>query len=442
MKSDFPLSPKYVDFVNSVKNVRADFLEGTTASGKTTVGAGLKFMYMVSASPKKIHLIAAETVGKAESSIINKDFGILDIHTDCTYNGFGDKDDKIAHLNFEDKTIYVLGYDDRSKWKKALGMQYGCVLIDEINIADIEFIREISTRFDYLLATLNPDNPRLPVYKEFINRSRPYKKYAADVPPSTMKELKEEPVPGWRYWFFSFNDNWGLTPAEIEAKKNSAPKGTKYYRNKILGLRGKATGVIFSEFDSKRIITADEARKMKFVQLSIGVDTAYSQKSADTIAMAFIGITDDRKLIYLDERVYNNRDLAVPIAPSDTIKNIHDFAERNRQAWGFAKDIYIDSADAATLTEATKYKRDNYCVYNFIPAYKKTKIVDRILLQGGWIHNAEYFVVDTCKEHIGELEVYSWKEEKDNEPEDANDHTINAGQYAWLPYVGKIGAVK
>ena len=50
--SKFPLSQKYMDFINSVRGVSADFLEGTTASGKTTVGAGIKFMRMVSASRK------------------------------------------------------------------------------------------------------------------------------------------------------------------------------------------------------------------------------------------------------------------------------------------------------------------------------------------------------------------------------------------------------
>lgn len=47
-------------------------------------------------------------------------------------------------------------------------------------------------------------------------------------------------------------------------------------------------------------------------------------------------------------------------------------------------------------------------------------------------------VVDTCTEHILELEKYSWDEEKDV-PEDRNDHTINAGQYGWIPYRNMIG---
>ena len=90
MTSKFPLSQKYMDFINSVRGVSADFLEGTTASGKTTVGAGIKFMRMVSASRKKLHVIAAKTTGKAEETIIQQDNGILDLHTNARYFGNGD----------------------------------------------------------------------------------------------------------------------------------------------------------------------------------------------------------------------------------------------------------------------------------------------------------------------------------------------------------------
>lgn len=440
MTSSFPLSQKYIDFINSVKNVSADFLEGTTASGKTTVGAGIKFMRMVSASSKKLHIIASKTTGVAEKNIIQQDNGILDLHRNAEYFGNGDKDNKLPHIKFEDKIIYVLGYDNKDKWQNVLGSQFGCVLIDEINTADIEFVREISTRNDYLMATLNPDDPSLPVYKEFINRSRPYKKYAADVPKEIMQELKEEPVPNWRYWFFSFRDNLSLTQADIDKKIQSAPKGTKLYKNKILGLRGRATGLVF-DLDDKNVITFEQAKRFDFVRFSAALDTAYSMSSPDTISFIFVGITQDRKCVTLDERVYNNRDLKIPISPSDIPPEFMRFLEVNRNLWGFARDVYIDSADQATITECQKYKRLSGCIYNFIPAFKKTKIIDRIHLQSAWMASGDFLILENCKNYIAELNIYSWKEDK-YEPEDGHDHCINANQYAWLPYKGKIGSVK
>ena len=443
--NEFPLSQKYIDFINST-NVAADFLEGTTASGKTTVGAGVKFMLMVSASKKKLHLIASKTMGNAEKNIIQQDNGILDIHAQAEYFGNGDKDNRLPHIKFEGKIIYVVGYDNKEKWKNVLGSQFGCVFIDEINTADIEFVREISTRNDYLMGTLNPDDPTLPIYKEFVNRSRPYKKYVDDIPVPILKELKEEPVPGWRYWFFSFDDNLSLSPEDIEKKKQSAPKGTKLYKNKIQGLRGRATGLVFPNFNRDTHIVSKEHIKdlvekeeIEFIAFSAGLDTAYSSKSSDTISMCFQGITNKRVLVYLDERVYNNAELNTPIAPSDTVKNFIDFLDRNTKEWGLAKNVFIDCADQATITESRKYKRNNPCLYIFNDAYKGIKIIDRINYQLNWFHTGHYLICSHCKNHINEVEQYSWRDDKDNEPEDRNDHTINASQYGFIPYISKIG---
>ena len=60
------------------------------------------------------------------------------------------------------------------------------------------------------------------------------------------------------------------------------------------------------------------------------------------------------------------------------------------------------------------------------------------ILQLGWIQQRCYLVVDTCTNHLAEMEKYSWNEDKDV-PEDRNDHTINAQQYGWIPYRQMIG---
>ena len=454
-KELYPLSEKYLDFLEH--NAPVEFLEGTTAAGKTTVGL-VKFMLKVAKSNKKMHIIASKTTGVAEKNLIQKEYGICDVFGDLVkYNGNGDKDNKIPHIRYQtpngEKIIYVLGYDNKDKWKMALGSQFGCVLIDEINTADIDFVREICTRNDYLMATLNPDDPNLPVYSEFINCSRPLEKYKKDVPSEILEQLNSEEKKNWTYWFFSFYDNASLSEADIEKKKLSAPKGTKLYKNKILGLRGRATGLIFCNFDRTRNLTTKakikkqiQDKKIRFIQFTAGLDTSYSSQSNDTIAMTFMGITADKKLFYLSEETYNNKDnKEKPLAPSDTAVKFVEFLEKNRKEWGFARDVFVDSADQATITELKKLKRQKPNLYNFINSYKKVEIIDRINFLLSWMGSDEtqvfYYVVDNCKEHIRELETYSWKEDKD-EPEDANDHTINSCQYAWIPFRKMIGDYK
>lgn len=433
----FELSPKHIDFCNTIEDVDVDILEGTTASGKTTVAAGIKFMRMVSASNKKQHFIASRTTGTAEKNIITQDNGILDIHHNAIYLGNGDKDNKFPHIKFENKIIYVLGYDTKDKWENVLGGQYGCGYVDEINTANIDFVREILTRNDYLCATLNPDDPNLPIYNEVINRARPYKKYAADVPEEIMKELnKVTPTPKWRYWFFTFRDNKGLSEEDIQKKINMAPVGTKLYKNKILGLRGKATGLCFNLQD-KNIITVEEAKKLKFKIFSVGCDTSYSKKTHDKLTLEGIGITVDGKCVLLKERTYNNKDRTIPFAPSDAVQWIISFMEEFKNEWGFARNCFIDNADQGTIMEAKKAKRQNSLIYNFDDAWKKTKIITRVQLQESWLSTSDFLIVETCTDYIAECNSYSFDE--NNQPEDGNDHSINGCQYAWLPHKKQIG---
>ena len=441
------LSEKYKAFLRCGAPV--EFLEGTTAAGKTTVGL-FKFMLKVAESPKKLHILAADDTGAAEKNIINKDLGILDdFGILVEYKGNGSGEYKMPHLIFHttggDKIIFVVGYGNKRKWKDALGGQYGCLYIDEINTADIDFVREAAMRCDYLMATLNPDDPNLDVYKEYINHSRPLQEWEAETPREIKDELKEEPKPGWVHWFFSFAHNLGLPPEKLAKIIQNTPKGTKIWKNKIEGLRGKATGLVFPNFDRKKHVVTEawvkqqvELGKIRFRRFSCGLDTAYSSKSPDTIAMIFQGITTDRCLIVLDERVYNNADLDKPLAPSDTTEKLMTFLDQNQKKWGLAKDVFVDNADQATITELRKYKRLRGCIYNFLDAYKALSIIDRIKLQLGWIQQGCYLVVDTCAEHLGGLDRHSWQEDKDA-PEDKNDHTINASQYGWIPYRTMIG---
>ena len=100
----------------------------------------------------------------------------------------------------------------------------------------------------------------------------------------------------------------------------------------------------------RNVITRKQAKSFSYAQFSCGVDTSYSEQSNDTIAFIFQGITRDGKLVTLAERVYNNKDLSGDkIAPSDTVELLHKFLSDCKDDWGFARRIYVDNADQATI---------------------------------------------------------------------------------------------
>lgn len=441
--ADLILSEKYRDFLKHQTTV--EFLEGTTAAGKTTVGA-VKFMLSVAKSNRKLHIISGLDLGTVEKNVIQSELGIIDIFGDLvSYHSKGNKDHSLPHLKYHTskgtKIIYVLGYDNKARWKKVLGGQYGCLYIDEINIADMEYVREIFMRADYVMATLNPDDPELPIYHEFINHARPLEKYATDAPKEINSQLNAKPKTGWVHWFFGFHHNAGLTEEKKAQIMSSVPEGTKLHKNKILGIRGRAEGLIFSNFEyGTHVITEKQAAQKKYTYFSCGVDTSYSAQTQDTVAFIFEGISDRGELVILEEKVKNNKNEKIPFSPSDIAFELFQFLEMCRKKWGLARTIYVDNADQATITELLKLKRKRPNVYNIVGSDKRMEIIDRINLMLGWL-NAEgkapvYLVVDHCNQHIHELNTYAWAKDK---PEDKNDHTINASQYGFLPIRDKIG---
>lgn len=438
----FPLSPKYIDFMKH--EASAEFLEGTTYAGKTTVAIP-KFMNKVMLSPKK-SIIAGLDLGTIQKNIITKDHGIIEIYGDYEKGGLieqntnGTKEDSLPHLLFHTpygiKTIYLIGYDNASRWKKALGGQYGNLLIDEFNIADMDFVREAFMRADYRLCTMNPDDPNKECYTQYVNKSRPIDKYKNDAPVELLKMLNQPQTNDWTWWYFTFDDNASLTPEKKHDIISTTPRGTKLWKNKIQGLRGKATGLIFN-IEKKNIITVEQAKKLDYKIFSIGCDTSYSKETHDKLTLEGIGITTNNKCVLLKEKGFNNKNRENPFAPSDAVRWILEFMEEFKQEWGFARTCYIDSADSGTIMEAKKMKRITHCVYNFEPSWKKTKIITRIQLEQSWLGTEDFLIVNTCTGYQAESDVYSWTE--DNTPEDKNDHHRNGCQYAWLPYKRQIG---
>ena len=444
-------SPKQWDYINTRTGVKFECLEGTTFSGKSQCQM-FKFGLSVLESSYPYHIIACISGGKAESMIQNEN-GFLELFPFAKYYGKGDKDIRLSHIKFAGKIIYLCGYKNKDAFELIRGMNtIGMSMIDEINLCHDDFRRELLTRSnDYMMASTNPDDPRLPVFLELINHCRPFNKYKADVPKEIMVDLeKATPYKGYWYWHFSFKDNPAATEKIIADKKAKTAPGSKQWKNLILGLRGKATGLVFSMFNEEKhtVKASDIKRQMEDGEITplcytCGVDTAYSDKSDDATVFSFQMITTDRKLIILDEAYFNNRDLDNPLAPSDVVPNLIAFLKKNQKEWGYCRDVWIDSADKATATEIEKYQRMNWdCPYTFNDAAKQTKIIDRIKMMQSWIYTGHYLVCDHCVEHLHELSTYSWDEGKINTPEDRNDHTVNASQYGWLPYKWDIGATK
>ena len=444
------LSEKQRDYLKC--KAKVEFLEGTSFSGKTH-STGIKFILKCQKSIYNAHVLAASTQQKVESNVLGNpdDMSSLLFLFKDTLEYFPRGQGKITtpHLLLHcitasgepfDKVIYVIGANDVSAITKIRGWnKIGCSYVDELNKVNEEAARELCMRsLDWFCGSLNPDSPEKGIYS-LVNKSRPLKKWEKDVPEAIMRLLIEPADPNYVYWHFNFNDNPVCTPEIVAQKKAAFVEGSALYNSLILGIRTKPEGVIFKAFSRKCIISEIEIKEKlhsgewKFDMFCCGADTSYSTKTEDANAITFCGITEDHRIIALEELVYSNRgkNEEQAVSPDELCGMIDDFLKRCEKKWGFIDFFYLDAADQATMQTWNKYKQKTGTYYNCFKSEKlKYKIEDRIRYVDGWLKNGYMFVCENCDNLINELYNYSY-DEKTGKPIERYNHSIDSFNYAW-----------
>lgn len=444
------------------EGIDEEILEGQTSAGKTTVGMCLKLILLVSLSPKKLHLICGNTIGKVESNILIKDNGALQLAREYGYkldyfpNGHGQV--KMPHLvvygdtEEENKIIYCVGYSDESKWKDILGSQYGIVGVDEGNIANINFLRELAMRRDYWMITLNPDDPNLEIYSEIINRSRPLKEFESDYPDELLSQIHSQPAKrGSVHWYFTMDDNAALTEEKKMQIRSSLKEGSKQYKNKILGLRGRSEGLVFDKFERKDKVVA--LQDFKFLpnesvfRIFCGLDSGIN---ADATALVTSLITTAGRKIIIPSFYYKPKEGTN--ASSQQALLIQRWLDHWLDYFGcFVPQLTLIIGDSAALTQALMLEMNLSTHYNSIPVGKKDIATD-ITRAIGTMEREDLIIINagdidpTTMQKRGEMDMLVievenkvWDRKKGNVPEDGNDHCIDAFKYlTWYLYYGGV----
>ena len=438
--------------------------EGQTYGGKTTVGA-IKFILRVKASKKKLHAICGLDLGTVEKNIINPTNGILDYFgSEVDYKGNGDVVYALPHIYVKSnkgiKVVFVFGYADQSRWKKILGGQFGCSMIDEVNTADMDLVRELAMRSDYLLMTLNPDDPSLPIYSEYINHCRPLKEFEQDVPPEMMRQLQsQKPKDGWVHWFFRMDDNPTLTPEKKSKIINNVPEGTKVWKSKILGLRGRSEGLVITEFDETKIIPQNKFEdgsmwlpNERIYQVVCGLDSGLN---ADATALTISLMTTAGRLITIPTFYY------VPQLGSNSNSQQATYIEAWLDYWLSMfrccnPSIVSITGDSAALTQDLIYEINLRTKYSAAKVgakdiMKDTQRVKSIVGTPNYWYIVNFGNRNPLKpqEKLGEDDMLIvefnnivWDKKKGNVPEDGNDHCFDSFKYqTYFMYYGMMGGI-
>ena len=455
-----------------------DILEGTTGGGKT-VAAECKFIKRICMSNARNHLLCCQNLQKTEQNVISGKTGIVAMFTDeygnelVSYYPNGYKEVKAPHLRVKyhdfDQIIYFISYSDSKKADVVRSGRYGCTFIDEINkvkgtnmeeVADF-VVEALQRSDDYIVATLNPDDPDLPLYSELINKARPIEKYKHKGPKEIRNLLTSEEDPEYKWWFFDFYDNPSMTEERIERIKKGCKGNKRQYDSLVRGLRGKTESLAFPYFDDEQqVLTTNDIlhrlndkelkerqANIKWKHLYCGVDTAFSPNTGDLIVFEFVGITTHGDVYVLDEFSFNNKDATCEEEMMDGIdvakalvgykengKEIAGFLSKNFKKWGYPEFTFIDEADASTYTSIRKLLKKYNLPYKVSKSSKKSfSLESRLSKVNELVNHKKYWICDKCPVHIHEMNVMTVDKTNPKKVEDINNHSFDAICYAITP---------
>lgn len=453
------LSQKQIDFI--AYNSKVDIAEGASGTGKSQASK-MKLILKVNASDRKQHFIAGESGPVTYRNLIDDDLGITTLFKNVKH---GTDKKKGNYLSMTDtqgrlKLIYVFGYGDESKWKKVLGGTVGCGLIDEANLAPIGFITQVFrglTRPDanyWLGMTLNPAAPSHEIYKRYINKARPLKKWFEEIPRSIIDELRKvEANPNYTYWHFNHNDNPALTKEAVEELKSALLPGSPEWLSLIEGVRSVGEGswlgkyindsYLVSDLSQFKMVDYDGQIVSSVKKFTFGLDVGSNSDGSAKTLIQFTGLTHKMKdVIYLVSKKCEE------IETNKIIKELCDFIEPLWKQYGYMIEaIYSDDYGIAkmimeTLRDELK-KRGIYLDVLPTPKFndggrKPRKQVTELLVGQ---HRIWWLDRESFKHH--KMLVYDKKElgsiKDDNQLE--NDY-YDAGSYSWLLHIEEIRGAK
>jgi PBSX family phage terminase large subunit len=255
-------------------------MEGPARSAKTALAiAG--FYFAVVDSEEQYHLIAGQSYETITRNLLDADvIGLLK-----AFNLKLERD-KIGNTYIPiytskgKKIIRLAPYNDKSRWKSILGSSIGVAFVDEVNIADKQFVQELFARQAAVdkpkqIWTLNGDDPEHWIYKEFID----YSTILGDIPITTRALMEQHQTQlgkkdGYYYSHFKMSDNPVMTPEKIERFATIFPIDSFYYKTKYLGERGQQGEMLFLDYMSQDLLVDNKTIHNHY---TIGVDVGETQ---------------------------------------------------------------------------------------------------------------------------------------------------------------------
>lgn len=376
---NYLFSQKHKDYIRACRECEFNVAEGAVRAGKT-VDNVFAFAQELKTTPDKIHLATGSTVGNAKLNIgVCNGLGLENIFRgQCHWGKFKDNEAlfvKGPDTGWRQRIVIFAGGAKEDSYKKIRGNSYGMWIATEINLHHDKTIKEANNR---LLAAkrlkifwdLNPDNPKHPIYTDYIDKYR------------DMAASGNFPG-GYNYMHCTIYDNMTITAERLKRIESRYDRKSIWYMRDIKGMRVVASGLIYRRFaddvSTQQYTFRTQDKPKDIMEINLGVDFGGSASGHSFTATAItrgyrLVVALASELIPCKDRSGNQ----IEIDPEILGKMFCDFVQRILSVYGFITTVYCDSAEQTLIAGIRSSLRKRGLGWIRVDNALKTEINDRI----------------------------------------------------------------